>query len=657
MLKKYVIAFALILLNIGLFAGRDTLIMLNEEAIPSSEFEKIYKKNSKASLKGEEKSVDEYLELFINYKLKVQEAKRLRYDTSTSFNSEYNKYIYKLAEPYLDDTTLSERILREAYDRMKYAINSSHILIKSRPHHAPTDTLAAYEKALRIRESLLEGADFEKTARASSDDNSLTERGGNFGYKTVFLTRYEYETGMFNLEEGEISMPVKTSRGYHLIKVIDKFEIPGDYVIAHIMLGYKDGTLEEDRKLKAKADSIIGLLNAGAEFTKLVKEYSTDTRSIERGGVLPALDALLSIPVDFKIECWKLKNVGDYVKEPLQSKYGYHIVQLVEKRDFKPYEEMREHLLTFSEKDKDRREKMEYSMYENLMSKYNFKLNKIALNDFKAMVDTSLVLGEWKVPKGRDLSAILFSMGDKKVPVKDYAQWLERKHKYSPKIKSTDIIVDNTLKIYYEEELLKYAVKQLSKENANFGALQQEYYDGMLLFEITQDLVWDRANEDSVGLLEFYEKNKSNYLWDERAEVAFYYCKNTEVKQEVLKLVAKKSKKNYSPQDIQKIINKKDSTNLKLELKLYLQGENGVVDKMEWKAGSTSEEGETLIVEISNIRKPEPKKLSETRGYVVSDYQKYLEEKWVESLRAKSNVKIDESSLGVLKNRLNQEKK
>ena len=198
------------------------LLSVGGDDVTKSEFERVYKKNNTKDLAYDRKSIDDYLQLYINYKLKVKEAIELGMDTMQSFKDELSGYRKQLAQPYLVDKEVTDKLVKEAYDRLQWDIRASHILIFCSPDAKPQDTLAAYNKIMKIREDLIKGDDFSKEAKAKSEDKSAKDNGGDLGYFTALSMVYSFETAAYNAKVGEVTMPVRTRFGYHLIKVTDR---------------------------------------------------------------------------------------------------------------------------------------------------------------------------------------------------------------------------------------------------------------------------------------------------------------------------------------------------------------------------------------------------------------------------------------------------
>ncbi len=313
------------------------------DSVYQSEFERVYSKNNKDSV-PDDKAVREYLDLYVNFKLKVKEAYSLQLDTLESFRTELAGYRKQLAQPYLVDKKVTDDLVNEAYDRMQYEVNASHILINCPPEASPEDTLEAYRKAMDIRARLLSGAGFDSLAVKYSDDPSAINSLGNLGYFSVFQMIYPFETGAYQTPVGQLSMPVRSRFGYHIIKVNDKRTNRGEVKIAHIMIRIQtNNTPEEIADLRRKADDIYQRLQKGADFAEMAKQYSDDFPTRNNGGELNWFSGTSNYPMEFKEAAFALKEKGE-IAGPVETGYGFHIIRLVDKRPVGTREQLNESL-------------------------------------------------------------------------------------------------------------------------------------------------------------------------------------------------------------------------------------------------------------------------------------------------------------------------
>ena len=292
----------------------DVLITIEQEQITASEFMAIYNKNNVNIETADKKNVNEYLELFVNFKLKVHEAEYQGMDTAAKFTKEFNGYVDQLAKPYLVDKQFTEALIKEAYERSKWEIRAKHIMIQIPDNPTPQDTANAFAKANEVYAKAIADSVFSNVAVKYSDDPSVVKNGGDLGYFSAFRMVYPFETAAFNTPVGEIAKPIRTSFGYHIIKAVDKRPASGELKAAHIMIISNENTSPEDqKKAQDKINEIYGELEGGAEFSKLATTYSDDRGSAKKGGDLGWFGAGRMVPV-FEEEAFALQANGDYTK-------------------------------------------------------------------------------------------------------------------------------------------------------------------------------------------------------------------------------------------------------------------------------------------------------------------------------------------------------
>ena len=372
--------------------SQDILITIDDKEISLDEFERIYNKNN-SNIATNKQTPEEYLDLFINFKLKVIEAENLGLDTTAKFLNEFNMYKEQLAKPYMTDEETRQALMKEAYERMKWDVHVSHILLGIGSQASPEDTLARYNRAMEIRERIVEGEDFEKVARATSEDPSARINGGDLGYFTVFMMVYPFETAAYNLKEGEISMPVRTQHGYHIIKKHGQRPAAGQVKVAHIFIrNPEDANPEEQETAKNLALAIGDSLNMGVDFSVLAKRHSDDRNSAKNGGELPWFGTGRMIR-SFETKAFGIEKKGDFC-EPFKTEYGWHIIKLLDKKRIGTYEEMESDLQSQALKgDRDRVKRQRY--LEKLKKDYDFSLKKELYSRLYSIVDSTIFTGEW----------------------------------------------------------------------------------------------------------------------------------------------------------------------------------------------------------------------------------------------------------------------
>jgi peptidyl-prolyl cis-trans isomerase SurA len=621
----------------------EVLLTIDDKKINAEEFLRIYDKNKTNFSTGEVTSIEEYLDLFINFKLKVIEAEKRGLDTTSSFINEFEGYKKQLAAPYLIDEKANEQVIHEAYERMQYEVRASHILVRIDPDASPEDTLVAYEKAIGIRKRLVKGESFEMVAKGSSEDPSVKNNGGDLGFFTVFQMIYPFENAVYNAEIGQITNPVRTRFGYHIIKLTDKRKARGQVKVAHIMLTIPQGTSQEvEKQKKVLINELYHRAKQGEDFQTLAKEYSEDRGSAGNGGELPWFGAGRMVQ-EFEKAAFEL-SVNDEISQPVRTGFGWHIIKRIDRKDIPNLEEALPEIKRKIGRDQRAKVARE-ALINNLKKEYGFVQRNENLPVDYDTVTNAYVLKQEYLSKNSDLNGELFSFLDKKFSKKDYIDFVNTQNR------NKELNPYDYLKFYKEfidNKILEVEESRLEEKYPEYRYLLKEYHDGMLLFEITDQKIWSKAANDSIALKEYYKKNKNNYMWDERWDGSIYYCSNEQTKTTVSKIINKKSfGKKMNNDNLLEQLNSKEEV-LRIETGVFEKGENIFVDNLIWNEKNTQENSSIVLLK-GEILKPNNKMFDECRGMVISDYQDYLDKEWIKSLREKYNIIINSAVLSSLK--------
>lgn len=640
---------------------KKVLMTIGDQPVTVKEFVDVYTKNN---LKGdvvEKKTVDEYLDLFATFRMKVMEATEMKLDTSDKFKKELAGYRKQLAKPFLSSDDITDELLQEAYQRKLKDIRASHILIRCDKHALPSDTLKAYNKALDIRKKALKGADFGDLAVRYSEDPSAKDmqatentpfrkgNRGDLGYFSVFDMVYPFETGAYNTKEGEISMPVRSDFGYHIIKVESVTEAMGTIQAAHIFLQLPaDASAEDEANMKAKADNIYKELmdQDGKNWNEVVNKYTDDRGTVSRGGALSNFTVSRIVP-EF-IEVCKSLSLNEIAK-PIRTNYGYHIIKLLGKSGVGSFEKESKGLTERIEKDM-RSKKSEEVVLRQVRKDYKFKADDKNIEAFMATVDSTILNASYEPSSEAKMDAALFTIEGKATTVSELVDYIKEKQ-VPQKYVTAPTYAYQLYESFANEKAMNYADEHLEERYPEFKSLVQEYRDGIMLFDLMDLEVWNKAVKDTVGLKEFHERNAAKYMWSDRVFATLVTVNRPEALPRVMALI-----NGGTPLDSLRSFITRDSIPYTFVRKGYFQkGDNQFVDQTEWKEGVVNQINSTVdessvIVCIREVRKPEQKTLKEAKGLVTSDYQVELEEKWVAALREKYPVKIDEKVLKEVRN-------
>ncbi|MGC9373887.1 MAG: peptidylprolyl isomerase [Bacteroidales bacterium] len=619
------------------------LVEIDNETITKDEFLRFYEKNKINLTTGETIPVDEYLELFINFKLKVLEAKNQGLDTSRNFQSEFEGYKKQLAKPYLLDSATIDELVKEAYHRMQYKVRASHILVRVKENASPADTAFAYKKAVKIQNRIFRGESFPVVAKGASDDPSVKNNAGDLGYFTVFQMVYPFENAVYSMNVGDIKGPVRTRFGYHIIHLTDKKKARGEVKVAHIMLAdSKNSNTVNANQNKELIYQLYHRLKQGEDFAELAKEYSDDKGSAANGGELPWFSVGQMVE-EFERTAFELKNNGD-ISKPVKTNYGWHIIKRMDRNQPKPLEEIKEDLRR-KVINNHRSIKAQKALIEKLKEEYTFIEKKSNLPVFYDSTKNILKYNESYFEAKDKQNKTLFILNNKKVTVKDFENFLHHN-------KTQNLSPNHYYDLYnnfVDNYILEFEESRLADKYPEYKYLLKEYYDGMLLFELMDKEVWSKALSDSIGLKKYYNNHKDNYKWNERWKGSIYFCKNENVYRKVKKEINKRRlfRRKLTNEELLEKYNNENEV-LKIEEGIFNQGENNIIDEMVWN--NSSDENDNLLILIKGEKlKPTTKPFSEAKGNVISDYQEYLEKGWIKNLRDKYNIRIHNKVLSTLK--------
>lgn len=631
--------------------GSRPLLTVNGHQITADEFEWVYLKNN--SGQGES-SVDEYLRLYIDFRLKVEAALDAGIDKRPGFTTELEGYRKQLARNYLTDQGAKEELIRKAYERYREEINAYHVLVRCPLDASPADTLQAWQKAMKIRERIRLGEPFESVAKGASDDPNASINGGNLGYFTVFQTPISFENAVYSMSPGALSRPVRTSSGYHIIKVQDRRKSNGRIRVAHIMKAVPQGSLSYQReKARQVIDSLYNLADKGYDFATLARDNSDDIASAKNGGELPWFGSGEMI-MDFSEAAFALLHDGD-VSPPVQTIYGWHIIKRLEKRALPSFEDSRmilegklnqSFLLSLSRK----------SFAEKLKKEYKFTVNRELLEWFYSIADSSFIAGNYNSQKGDIPDATLYSFAGVSVNAAQFMDFIRQKGFQSSATDSVGFI-NSLFEIKSYDDLVSYEDNILESKYPDFRYLMNEFHDGILLFEISDSLIWKRASTDTAGLKDFYEERKEQFAVPASASAVIYNIDKRLGKKRVARLT-KTIRKNSNDQSARELIlasaiSGRD-TLVSITEGSWQKGENPILGMVRWSRGfhGFSDNKSNYIVDITEIRDSGYMDFGMVKDQLTNDYLKYLEAEWLKQLRSKYRVIVDEKELNTLKEKL-----
>lgn len=640
---KHVWSVMILILLVGgkTFAQQEDRVLFSIEDTPVtvSEFDYIYSKTNGDKADYSKASLEEYLDLYIKFKLKVQKAKELRLDTIQELQQELAGYRRQLADSYLINREVTEQLTREAYERKKQDVDISHIFFQLPPKPRPQDTAAIYKRVMMVKEQLDNGVSFTTMAKSHSDDRSAQTNAGRIGYITALFPKgfYNLETQAYTMPLNTVSKPIRTTQGYHIIMVHGRRPARGEVEAAHILLR-TDGKIKAD--VKKQIDEIYQELENGANFEDLAKKYSDDARTSIKGGYIGFVGINRFQP-EFEDAIFALSEDNTYSK-PFESDLGFHIVKRISKKTLGTFEEEKAAIEAQIKTD-DRFDASKIALIQSIKRNAGFQEFPLVLSQFAAVQNDTFFTFRWKAPE-KGLDQVLFNLGSQRATIGDFSEYLlraARKRLQLDKRVPPNEAVKTLYQDFVDDYCMRFEEGRLEAKYPEFKALMREYEEGILLFEVTKRNVWDKAAQDTTGLKEFYKTVTDKYQWGERAEVEVFHIPERakamveSLRRDAEQLSATELKNKYQLNSItveKEEVEKDDS----VEARRIKNWETGFVSN----AMLDRDSGDFTFMKVISVIPPRAKTLNEARGYIIADYQDYLEGKWVEDLRNEYKVKV-----------------
>jgi peptidyl-prolyl cis-trans isomerase SurA len=619
------------------------LFTIDDKPFNTEEFVRVYNKNLDLVKDDSQKDLNNYLELFVGYKLKVEKANKLGLQYNTKYQNELNSYRSQLAKNYVNDSKVTNALVEEAYDRINKEVRASHILILVDENASAEDTLVAYNKIAKVKKLLDAGEEFDKVAMQYSEDPSAKENKGDLGYFSAFRMVYSFENAAFSTSVGETSKPFRTKFGYHLVKVTDVRKNRGEVTVAHIMILKPETTdVVLEQKAKLTIEEIYQKIQQGESFESLANQFSEDKSTSGKGGVLQRFGSGQLASEKFEEIAFSLKDKNEMSK-PFQSQFGWHIVKLIEKHPVQSMQEMRTELENKVRKD-ERSILITNSLAKKLRKKYSFTKNKELFSKISKVVTNDFYTQTWEMPENKkELSGEIAVLNkDRKLYSPSFINYIFSQQKSNNKTKPISKLVANLFEKWMDDQMIQYYNDNLESEFPEFKNIVEEYRDGLLLFDLMEKEIWEKAKTDTTGLNDFYRKNAENYKWEKRYDVDIFSSTN----EKDIRKAQSYLKKGKTIEYIKSKLNKDGAVNVMVKSGLYEENYDVIADFPNATKGVTSiiQKGNYFFtVNIKEVKPSQIKTIDECRGRLISDYQQYLENKWVDELKKEFIVKVDQN--------------
>ena len=641
-LKQFFFGLLFLISSIGLAQNnsKEVLFTIDQNPYYTDEFSRVYKKNLDLVKDESQKDLNQYLELFIGYKLKVNKAYKLGLQNNEQYKNELKSYRAQLAKNYFNDTKITQELVEEGYNRLQKEIKASHILITVDENATPSDTALAFKKIQDIRLKALAGEDFGILADQFSEDPSAKENKGDLGFFTAFRMIYAFENAAYNTPKGQISKIIRTRFGYHILKIVDVRGSRGEVTVAHIMFLNPKPEDADQNKAKNTANDIYLKLQQGEKFEDLAKQFSEDKSSSPKGGVLNKFGSGQLSSEEFENAAFSLTKPNE-ISKPIQSKFGWHVIKLIEKHPVRTIDEMKSELEVKIGKD-DRSKKWVTSLNEKLRKKYTYKVDAKQYGLISKLVTNDLYDAKWVLPaNAKDYKATLLNInGSKSIDGYTFLMFIDKLQTSENRIKPSSNLVDAIYEEFLDEQLKLFYDENLEKDFPDFANVMEEYRDGLLLFDLMQKEIWERAKTDTIGLQNFYKQHKMEHMWKNRLDITVL----SSTKMDMIKKALDLLKKNIELSKIKETLNVDNVINVMTNSGVFEEGNGAIPKGTNFKVGISDvfKEGEYYFVtKVDKVLPAGVKSLEECKGKIVNDYQQYLEERWVDDLKKEFSIKVN----------------
>lgn len=610
------------------------LMTVNGKDVPLSEFMYLYEKNNQQQ--QTKQSVDDYVDMFVKYKLKVADAEAEGLDTTSTFKNEYIGYVQELSAPYLKVQAAEDELVNRMYERMKTNRDVYHIML-------PIGMMPAEDEANKvrldsIRTAIINGADWGELAVKYSIDPSAATNKGHLGWVSANMWPIAFEDAVYGLKVGELSPVTKDfPYGYHLIKVDGERKNPGQVHVAHILKLTND---KNEAEAKAQIDSLYNLAVNGADFAQLASQNSDDRGSRANGGDVGYFGPGRMVP-EFEQVSFAL-NDGE-ISKPFKTSYGYHIVKRFDAKGLGTVEEEKPGIMKMIQRDPERQKVITNIQNQYYIDKYKGKLDEkglkkvdkliqelggIKIEDYNKIVNSGIKIGKLN---GRTLTAA------------DVMNTIPRVRNFS---KNDGInFFNNRAKDMLAVEAKKLAMEDIKKSNPEYRNLVNEYRDGILLFEVSNRNVWEKASKDREGLEEFFKANRDNYKWDAPHYKGYVVMATNDSIAEVAKNYLATHK--VDADSLMPTLRREFNGAVRADKVVAAKGDNAIVDYVAFD-GAKPEKGKSPWIAwfaYSGRMINAPEEAIDARAAVSADYQQFLENEWIKQLRAKYPVVINKQVL------------
>lgn len=634
-MKKYGILLFLVLLHTSLFAQSDSILVhIDGQPETLQDFERLFSKNTGIMNDSDQDPLDQNIQLYIDYKLKLREAKEQGLDTLHSIQKKYEVRKSQLADKYLLDTKVSQALLKEAYHRTKYERDISYILIKVPDNASPEDTLKAYNKALTFKSKVEAGGDFETLAQKYSEDPSVKTNKGHFGWLSAFQTVYPFENAAYNTKVGELSDPFRSAYGYHLLRVNAEQESRGTLRISQIMIKFKKG--ENREKAEDRINKIYKKLKNGASFEDMAHQYSDDENTAKIGGRMkPFTRGDIQSPTFDKI-AFSLTEENP-LSEPVKSKTGWHILKFISATPIGSFDQEKKGIRDRIKRN-SRSKLVKDSLYVQLEKKYSQTITSPGLDYFTSKLgDNFLELAAKDLPQ----KAMVQTEKESSFTYTDFFTLLEKSQKYR-RIRLTPSLLDELFKEHKKQALYEYEKNHLAEKCPTYTHDIADFKNELMVYELMQKNVWNKA-EDTLGLENFYSTHKEDYKTSPKYAVTII----SSDRKKTIRKARKALQKGIASKEIEA-----QYPEVMVVSDTLAEGHTQLPQNIKKSPGISKihyQNGVYMVAETLAYYPSRTASFNAVKGKVTNDYQIYLEKDFIASLHKKYKVELNDTLIETLK--------
>jgi peptidyl-prolyl cis-trans isomerase SurA len=621
---------------------KEVLAVIGTISIDKEEFLQLITKGKEINAPAMSFSRNEFeenFESFLNYKLKVIEAESMNLDDSEEFNMEFASIQESLVAPFLIKNSIEEGEVKKVYARLQEIVRAKHILFQFPPNASNEDSLAMLKMALKVKAELENGGDFNALALTYSDDPSAKVNKGDLGYFTGLQMVQQFEEAAYTLPVGSISDPILTDFGYHIIQVSGRQANPGEVQVSHILVRFDSENASQEESARRKISDIYAEIQKESTiWEEIVQAYSEDPATKSSGGILPWFGVGTMIP-EFEVAGFSLTEIGE-VSPPIKTPYGYHIIRLEGKRGLQSYEEVEQSIRSKILRN-SKTGMIQSQVVAIQKSRFGFQENESGISNLIASVTATDLMGFGTAIQQKNLRGTeLFKVNTTSYTVGDLWNFMQEQE-ITPRGDGT--FLELWLAKFTEVILTKTEEEDLERNNKDYQKLLKEYRDGILLFSLTNQEVWQKGLNDSIGQQAFYEKNTQNYQWKTRVQAYLTKVNDASKLENARKYLQNKGFDPNSFAAFEADYRTNYPNAYATESGTFEYEAHPILSRVDLNKSYQELEvdGVAYILVVGKVYPPGPRKFEEARGLVIRDYQASLDQALTKRLKEKYPVQIN----------------